>query len=209
VIGVAETVRYQSIETQDVRSMVYLRHQSLPAMTLVVKTESNPSQLGTAIRSILEDLDPELAPGAMVTQQDLLDSVTNGDRFNLVVFAIFGIIALLLAAVGMYAVIGYAVTQRTPELGVRLALGARAGDLLRMVLAEGLVLGMIGIALGLVSARAATGVMTSLLFQTAPTDTVAFLSVSALLLGMTLLASGIPALRAMRVDPATALRQEA
>jgi ABC-type antimicrobial peptide transport system permease subunit len=116
---------------------------------------------------------------------------------------------LLLAAVGMYAVIGYAVTQRTPELGVRLALGARAGDLLRMVLAEGLVLGMIGIALGLVSARAATGVMTSLLFQTAPTDTVAFLSVSALLLGMTLLASGIPALRAMRVDPATALRQEA
>jgi putative ABC transport system permease protein len=209
IIGVAETVRYQSIETENVRSMVYLQHRGLPAMTLVVRTESDPSPLGTAIRSILEDLDPELAPGAMVTQQDLLDSVTNGDRFNLVVFAIFGIIALLLAAVGMYAVIGYAVTQRTPELGVRLALGARAGDLLRMVLAEGLALGGIGIALGLVSARAATSVMTSLLFQTAPTDTVAFLSVSALLLGMTLLASGIPAMRAMRVDPATALRQEA
>jgi len=208
IIGIAANVRYQSIESENLRPMVYLRHRALPAMTLVARTDGDPARLGPAIRQVLRALDPELAPGAMSTQEDLVDSATAGDRFNLLVFGLFGGIALLLAAVGMYAVTGYSVTQRTAELGLRLALGARSADLLRMVLAEGLVLGVTGVLLGLAAAAAATGVMDTLLFQTEPTDAAAFLSVAGLLLGINLMATWIPARRATRVDPAGALRQE-
>jgi ABC-type antimicrobial peptide transport system permease subunit len=129
-------------------------------------------------------------------------------RLTLVLLAAFAGLALLLAAIGIYGVISYAVRQRNHELGIRIALGAQAHDVLRMILAEGLSLAMFGIALGLGAAVALTRLMRSLLFEVQPVDILTYVAISGLLLCAALLACWIPARRATRVDPMFALREE-
>ena len=135
------------------------------------------------------------------------DSVAR-PRFQLILLLVFAGIAVLLAGVGVYGVVSYSVTQRTQEIGVRVALGARHGDVTRFVLWEGLLLALLGVASGLAAAFALTRLLRSLLFEVTPTDPVTLLCVSCFLLAITLLATMIPARRAAKVDPMIALRYE-
>jgi putative ABC transport system permease protein len=129
-------------------------------------------------------------------------------RFNMILLSSFGVLALVLAVVGLYGVMSYLVAQRTREIGVRMALGARPGDVLKLIVGHGLALAAAGVAVGLAAAFAATRVMSSLLFGVSATDPLTFIVTALLLTGVALAASFIPARRAMRVDPMIALRYE-
>jgi putative ABC transport system permease protein len=129
-------------------------------------------------------------------------------RFRTMLFAIFGSLALVLAAIGIFGVIAYTVTQRTHEIGVRIALGAQAGDVLKLVMRQGLALALAGIAAGLAGAFVLTRLMRTLLFEVSATDPVTFVSIPLLLVAVALLACWIPARRATKVDPLYALRRE-
>src|SRR6185437_6437041 len=129
-------------------------------------------------------------------------------RFNMILVAFFAGAALLLAAVGLYGVMSYSVSQRTHEIGVRMTLGARRADVLRMVLRSGIMLVLVGVAIGIVGALAASRLLTSYLFEVKPSDPVTFLAVALVLAAVALLASMAPALRATKVDPMIALRNE-
>ncbi len=142
------------------------------------------------------------------TMESLLASSIARARFIALLLAIFASVALALSAVGIYGVISYLVAQRSHEIGVRMALGARTADVVRLVLRKGMMLALVGVALGLTGALALTRVMTTLLFGVTPTDAVTFGGVSALLLIIALLACYIPARRATKVDPLVALRYE-
>jgi ABC-type antimicrobial peptide transport system permease subunit len=129
-------------------------------------------------------------------------------RFSMILFGVFAALALLLASVGIYAVISYVVGQRTHEIGIRMALGARRPDILRLILAGASRLALIGVAIGLVSAMGLTGLMAKLLYGVGPRDPLTFIAVPAILISVALLASYLPARRATKVDPMTALRYE-
>lgn len=140
------------------------------------------------------------------TLESLVDLSLGSQRFSLALFSAFAGVALLLASVGLYGLIAYTVSQRTPEIGLRLALGARPSDVVALVVRQGLVLGAIGTGIGLVAAFAAARLMTSLLFETSPNDAATYIAVPIVLLAVIALASLIPARRASRVDPVATLR---
>jgi putative ABC transport system permease protein len=140
--------------------------------------------------------------------EQLMDESIERPRFRTTLFALFAVAALALAAIGIYGVMVYSVTQRTHEMGVRMALGAQAADVVRLVVGEGLTLALTGVGAGIAAALALTRTMSTLLFGVGPTDPVTFLFVSALLVGVALVACWVPARRATRADPMTALRAE-
>lgn len=206
VVGVVADVRYQSVETPSVRPMVYLPHRGSPDMMLVLRGTGEAVTLAAGIRRELAALDPNLAPGAVSQATDLLDDLFAQRRFQLVLFGAFASIALLLCTVGIYGVSGYAVSQRTRELGVRAALGARAGQLVTLIVRQGLVLAGLGAAVGAAGALALTGVIRRLLFDTSTRDPFVYASVIVLLMLVAGVASYLPARRATRIDPRTALQ---
>ncbi len=206
IVGVAGDVRSQDLETPDVRPMLYLPHRGLPAMTLMLRTTGDPGTLADGVRATIRALDPDLAPGTIATQEQLLDAAYADRGFQLTLFAVFGGLALLIAAVGIYGVTACGVAERTAELGIRLALGAPTGQVLRMVLRESLALSLTGVVLGTATSLAAARVMATLLFHTDVHDPLAFSGVVVLLLLTALLAAWLPARRATRVDPILAVR---
>jgi putative ABC transport system permease protein len=159
------------------------------------------------MRQAVGSLDPQL-PVNFRTLDQVFSSSLDQRRFSLVVFGVFGTVALLLAAMGIYGVTSYAVAQRTQEIGIRMALGARMSDVLNLVLRGGMSLTLMGAALGVAGAFATTRVMSSLLFGVAPTDMVTFGVVSMTLIAVAFAACFIPAWRATKVDPLVALRYE-
>jgi len=190
--------------------MAYWPHPELTysSMTLVVRTKGEPVSLAGATRGVIRALDPQQPIGNVATMEQLLAKSLARSRFNTVLLAVFALVALVLAMVGTYGVMSYAVTQRTQEFGIRIALGAGAYEVLKLVLGRGMMLAVMGVLLGSAGAFALTRLMTGLLFEVAPTDGVTFGAVAFSLMLVALVACYLPARRATRVDPLIALRAE-
>jgi putative ABC transport system permease protein len=177
-------------------------------MSLAVRSPRDPGELTRAVEAQIWALDRGIPPTAILTMKDLMDASVTPRKFNLTLMMIFAAVALALAAIGIYGVVAYSVTQRTHEIGVRVALGAQQRDIVRLVLGEGARLALLGAVLGLAAAAALTRFMASLLFGVSIHDPLTFLAVAAVLVCVAAAACCIPARRAMRVDPMVALRYE-
>jgi predicted permease len=216
IVGVVKHVKQNGLDEED-RAQIYrpwtqitpkLSPTFLRATDMLVKTTVEPTSLVNAIKKEIQTIDKDQPIAQVQTLAEKLDISVAPQRFTLVLLLAFAVIALLLASAGIYGVMSYAVTQRTHEIGIRMALGARALDVLRLVIANGMRLTFVGVAIGLAGAFALTRLMKSLLFGVTPTDAVTFLVVSFVLIGVALLACYIPARRATKVDPLVALRYE-
>ena len=161
-----------------------------------------------AVRAAIHGVDADLPMSTVSSMDDLIEASTGPRRFSMFLLGGFSVLAMCLASVGLYGVMSYLVTQRAKELGVRLALGARSQDVLRMVLRQGMTLAALGLGIGLVAALVITRLIRGMLFDVSTTDPVTFLLISLLLMVVTLVATFIPAHRATQVDPITALREE-
>jgi putative ABC transport system permease protein len=166
------------------------------------------SSLAATIRNQLRAIDPNEPVNHVATLDESLSNSVAQRRFQMFLLGIFASVALVIATVGIYGVISYAVSQRTHEIGIRMALGAQASDVLRMVIWRGMSLALIGVALGLAAALVLTRVMKILLFEVSATDPATFAFIALLLVGIALIASYIPARRATKVDPLLAIRRE-
>jgi putative ABC transport system permease protein len=209
VIGVAGDVRSLSLE-QEARPAFYVSHghYSLPALTVVVRTSAQPEALTAALRAQVYALDHDLPVYNIRPMEQIVSNAAGQPRFQTLLMGLFGAVALLLAAIGIYGVMAYTVTQRMREIGMRMALGAQARDVRALVAGQGLKLALTGVALGLAAAFALTRLMKSLLYAVSPTDPLTFGVIALLLLSVALLACWIPARRATKVDPLIALRNE-
>ncbi|HKR58844.1 MAG TPA: ABC transporter permease [Pyrinomonadaceae bacterium] len=178
------------------------------AMAVYVRTNGNPAGLTNALRQQVQAVDPNLPLFGERTMDDLVSASIAQRRFAMQVVVVFGVLALFLAGIGIYGVMAYSVTQRTREIGIRLALGASTGNILRWLLRQGMILTVIGVGVGLFGALALTRLLRGLLFGIAPTDVITYIALTLLLSMVALLACYIPARRATKVDPLVALRYE-
>jgi putative ABC transport system permease protein len=177
-------------------------------LSLVVRTKIEPEAVASTVRSELRNVDVDVATAGVKPMGQFLSASVAARRFDMGLLGIFAATALLLAAAGLYAVIAYLVSQRTREIGIRLALGASPRHILPLMMSQGLRLTLIGVAIGFVGAIAITRLMRSLLFAVAPTDLMTFAIAGVVLIVVALLACFIPARRATKVDPLVALRYE-
>ena len=209
IVGVAGDTRNMGIE-EDPSPVMYVpyRQFTLPFMNVVVRGGGGAALAGSAIREALRGVDPDLAVDQVVPMRTLLRDSLGAVRFATMLVTAFALAAVLLAAVGLYGLISYSVAQRTREIGIRVALGARPGQVMSPVIREGMALALIGVALGLAGAVGVAKLIASYLFGIGPTDPLTFTAVASVLLLVALLASYIPSRRAVRVDPLTALRAE-
>jgi predicted permease len=209
VIGVVEHQRSESLAAEGTETVYFTdRYVGSFGGTWVVKAGGDPLALLSVIREEVGALDPDVPVADVRLMREYVDEAMGQTRFALVLITVFGLTALLLAAVGLYGVLAVAVRQRTTEIGVRMAFGARRGSIARLVLAHGLSLTAAGIALGLPVAFATTGALESLLVGVTPSDPLTIGAVSVLFLGVAAMACWLPVRRATAVDPATALREE-
>ena len=177
-------------------------------MTVIIKATGDPNQLIAAARQQVASIDPNQPIYNIRTMDEIRGESVAPQRLNLTLLSIFAGIALVLAIVGIYGVMSYSVTQRTHEIGIRMAIGAQPRDVFRMVIGHGMTLTIIGIAFGLVGAFALTRLMTTMLFGVKPTDPATFASIAVMLTGVALVACYIPGRRATKVDPVVSLRYE-
>ena len=210
IVGIVGDAKHRSLD-KEAGPEYYVSYLQAPSsyMSLVARTEvSDPTQLISALRGAVLQVDKDQPLSEIRTMEQLLANSVAKQRFNMFLLGIFAAVALLLAAVGIFGVMNYSVTRRTHEIGIRIALGAQSRDVLKLVMGQGMILTVIGVALGLAGAFAATRVMSSLLYGVSVTDPVTFTGVSLLLAGVALLACYLPARRATKVDPMIALRYE-
>jgi len=209
IIGVVGDVKHAGLDGE-VRAMSYWPHVELAYrfMTLVARTDGDPLNYVTAMRREVQALDNDQPIASVYTMEQLMSESVARARFSTTLLAIFAGVALILAAVGIYGVMSYAVTQRTHEIGIRMALGADHTAVMRMVVRQGMTLAIIGIATGLAASFALTRLLASLLYGTSATDPLTFIAIALVLTGVALGACFVPARRATRVDPMVALRYE-
>jgi len=209
VVGVVDDVRYSGLDDPS-ESAIYTPFAQTPFLWtyVMVRTQGPPMALAGAIRQAVSGVDPTLEAAALKPMTDVMAETVSQPRFNVVLLSAFAGLALLLAAVGIYGVISYSVVQRTKEIGIRMALGADRGDVVRLVTGEGLRLGAMGVVAGLLGAAASARVLASLLFEVRPTDAMTYASAAAFLIVVALAASAVPAWRATLVAPVSALRAE-
>ncbi|MGA9770126.1 MAG: ABC transporter permease [Blastocatellia bacterium] len=213
IVGIIGDLRSDGLSEQ-VKPEIYVPHaqggafETYLAMSLAVRTTVDPLSLSAAVRSQVSSIDKDQPVASITTMESRLADSLARPRFSTLLLGIFAGLALLLAAVGLYGVMSYAVAERTHEIGIRMALGAQGSDVLKMVVKQGLMLTGIGIGLGLVGAFFLTRLMVSLLFGVSATDPVTFALISLVLTGVALGACFVPARRATKVDPMIALRYE-
>ncbi|HLZ51103.1 MAG TPA: ABC transporter permease [Candidatus Acidoferrum sp.] len=209
IIGVVGDVRQMALNTP-AEPTVYWPHPELvmSAMTVVVRTANDPLSLISGVRNELGQMDPEQPMASIATMDELLSGSLSRSRFTMLVLGLFAGLALVLASVGIYGVIAYGVAQRTQEFGIRIALGARRRDVLRLVLGQGTRLTLLGIGLGIIASLLVARLLATFLYGVSPTDPFTFGAVALLLAFVALVACYIPARRATRVDPMVALRYE-
>jgi predicted permease len=208
IVGIVGDVHEYGLDVPS-RPIVYvnLLQRPMPAITITMLTDADTQMVASAARGILHDLNPEIAPRFRTFSQIYSASI-GSRRFNVILIGFFGIVALLLATIGIFGVTAYSVSRRTREIGVRVALGARSRDVLTMIVAEGIRTVVIGIAVGLAGSLLLTRTLQSLLFGVTATDPLTFAAVILLLAATALAASYFPARRAANVDPMVALRYE-
>jgi putative ABC transport system permease protein len=228
IVGVAEAVR-QRTATEELRPEVFVDYRqymkaqadvrpdaaaliqnegAIGFLSFAIRTNDNPSALIPGVRDTIRSLDPDIGIDAIAPMTDLEATAVARERFYAVILGVFAAVAALLAAIGVYSVLAYAVAQRTQEIGVRMALGARRAQVMALVLRRGFVLSSIGIALGLIGAAAASRYLQSMLFGIEPVDARTFALVAAAFISIAVAASYLPARRATTVDPVVALRHE-
>ena len=209
IIGVVRDVKTEGldIETKPQMYRSVLQASSL-LLTLVIHTEGNPSSLAEAVRNEVRAADPDLPVFGIRTMEEVMANAVVQRRFAMLLLGMFAVVALALSAVGIYGVISYSVGQRTHEIGVRVALGASSHDVLRLIMAQGMKLTLLGAAVGLAGAFAVTRFLAFLMFGISATDPLTFAAITSLLSVVALAACYVPARRAMKVDPVIALRHE-
>ncbi len=216
IVGVVGDVRQDGLDVGPTPEMYvphsqfvpFWRDTTLRAFTVAVKTAGDPALATSIVREQLRSLDASIPISLVITMEEVVARSVAERRLHMLLLGFFAGVALVLAVVGTYGVLAYQMTERTREFGVRMALGARAGDILRMVVRQGMTPAVGGVLIGLAGATVLTRLMSPLLFETGPLDPPTFAATSAVLLVAALAACGVPALRATRVDPSRALRAE-
>jgi predicted permease len=207
VVGVVANVRHQSLEEEGGLEMyIPLKQLRSSSVELVVRTKLSPDSLAPSVRSALRAVEPTLPTAEYQELGELVDRAVSPRRFMMVLLGAFALAALLLASIGIYGVVSYTVSQRTAEIGIRMALGASAGQVQRHVMRETVTLVGSGIVIGIVGALILARLTASLLYQLEPTDPLTFVITVVVLLVVAVSAGYLPALRASRVDPMSALR---
>jgi putative ABC transport system permease protein len=213
IVGVVADVRQMGMDV-DVKAEMYFPYRQIAShpwygpRDLVVRTAGDPMNLVSAIRESIHAVDPDQPVSNIATMEELLTRETGSRRLGMILLSTYAGLALLLASLGVYGVLSYFVVQHTPEIGVRMALGAERRDILSLVLRRGMTWALLGLAIGTVAAFGLARLMASLLFEVSPTDPVTFAAIATILAGVALGACFVPARRATKVDPMVALRYE-
>jgi putative ABC transport system permease protein len=216
IVGIVGNIKHEGLDTRD-QPEVYLPYlqplfstatSRLTALFFVMETKSDATGSVGATRAEIAALDKDQPIFDVKTMEERLNESVAQRRFNMLLIAVFASVAMILAAVGIYGIISYSVAERTNEIGIRVALGAQASDVFRLIIGQGLLLSLIGVGLGVIGAIGITRLMTTLLFNVKPSDPLTFISISGLLIAVALIACFIPARRATKVDPMVALRYE-
>jgi putative ABC transport system permease protein len=210
VLGVVGRVKMESLNQNSDRVQGYFAFNQMTqgGMTVIIKGASDPNQLISSARGVVKSLDPDQPIYSPRTMDEIRGESVAGERLNLTLLSLFAGIALVLAIVGIYGVMSYSVTQRTHEIGIRMAIGARPVDVFKMIMGNGMKLALIGVAIGLVGAYWLTRFMATMLFGVEPRDAMTFASIPVLLIAVALLACYLPGRRATKVEPTISLRYE-
>jgi putative ABC transport system permease protein len=211
IVGVVGDVKHFGLDLPEQPGLYSPYTQIAPWkrwMSFAARTQSDPGAMAQAIKEQIWKVDSQLPVTKVETMSEVAAESFAARRFNMSLLTLFAGLALILAAIGIYGVMSYAVTQRTQEIGIRMALGARTADVLKLIIRNGLILVLIGVAVGLAGAFALTRLMVTLLFGVTPTDGLTIVVVSVVLIAVALLACFVPAFRATKVDPLVALRYE-
>ena len=213
IVGVVADTKHAGLDAEVLPEM-YLPHAQFPAtsdfvvgtMSVVVRTPGDPFALATLIRETVEATDPDVPVSRMQSMEQVVAASTSVARLNVVLFGLFGVLALFLVSVGVYGVMACLVSERIQEIGIRMALGARPGAVLQSVLGQGLILALVGIAIGVLGALGVGRALSGLLFGVSWYDPATLSAISVVVLGVSLVACYFPARRATRVDPVEVLR---
>jgi ABC-type antimicrobial peptide transport system permease subunit len=209
VVGVAKLSKYRSfLELPNAFFYVPLRQNFSPQVSLAIRTPLSTAAIATALAADVRALNPEMPISEVITMREGVDRSTWSQRAAVILLSIFGCIALLLAAIGLYGVMSYTVSQSKRELGLRMALGARTTDVLRIVMSHGLTLTLAGVVFGVIASLSLTRLIGDLLYKISPRDPLTFIAAFGVMTVAALAACLLPAWRAMRVDPASVLRAE-
>jgi putative ABC transport system permease protein len=207
IVGVVGNVRYEGLEVNaDPTVYVPLAQDPFTSMWVLARTSGDPSQMIGTARQIVRDLDAGLPAFSMTPLDDVVSESMAERRFSMLLLGLFALVALFLAAVGLYGVVSYTVTQRTQEIGLRMAIGAGRGDVMRMVVGGGMKLAVLGVVIGIAAALGLANLVASMLFGVTPFDSMSYGATAGVLLVVAALACYLPARRAMRVDPIIAMR---